>query len=201
MHTIPSRSSCAASLLLRLCASALLAAPLALLPLPVHAGGGSVAKPAPAKPAAKKRAARSRPAPRKPPPLPPVAPPEQLDAAERVFYGMHQCEFGQTVDVALNPEAPGYVNVSYGKAIYLMKPVLSTTGAVRLEDVRGQTLMVQITTKSMLMNVKAGQRLVDECISDKHREAVELANRAAAAAAAVPAPAVADGASAPAGSQ
>ena len=35
-----------------------------------------------------------------------------------------------------------------------MKPVLSSTGAIRLEDVRGETLMVQIASKSMLLNVK-----------------------------------------------
>ena len=44
-----------------------------------------------------------------------------------------------------------------------MKPVLSSTGAVRLEDVEPNTLLVQILTKSMLMDQKAGRRLVDGC--------------------------------------
>ena len=42
-----------------------------------------------------------------------------------------------------------------------MKPVLSSTGAVRLEDTQGRALLVQIAQKSMLMDVKAGRRLVD----------------------------------------
>ena len=46
-----------------------------------------------------------------------------------------------------------------------MKPVLSSTGAIRLEDVHGETLMVQIASKSMLLNVKTARRIVDECVS------------------------------------
>jgi hypothetical protein len=49
---------------------------------------------------------------------------------------------------------------------YTMRPVLSSTGALRLEDVRGQTMLLQIAYKSMLMDVKAGRRLVDECASE-----------------------------------
>lgn len=173
-----------------LAALALLAAPLALAAETVEAGGSATNKPAPDRPAVqKKRSARPKPAAGKPPTPPPAALPEQLEAAERVFYGAHECEFGQTVDVALDPRSPGYANVRFGKATYLMKPVLSTTGAVRLEDVEGRTLLVQITTKSMLMDVQAGRRLVDECISEKHREAMALADRAAAAARAASAPA------------
>jgi hypothetical protein len=70
-----------------------------------------------------------------------------------------------------------------------MKPVLSTTGAVRLEDVKGQTLMVQIATKSMLLNVKTGRRIVNECISARQRELIaEAAAKAAEAAASAAGP-------------
>lgn len=131
---------------------------------------------------------------------PAAASTEQVEAAERVFYGVHQCEFEQSVDVAIHPEWPAYVNVKFGKATYVMRPVLSSTGAVRLEDVQGETLMVQITAKSMLLNVKAGRRLVDECISAKHHEAMaaaSLSEAAASAAAQAAAAAAAEGASAP----
>ena len=104
---------------------------------------------------------------------PAAASPEQLAAAEQVFYGSHECEFNQTAQVDKNPKYAGYVDVKQGKTTYVMKPVLSSTGAVRLEDVRGQTLMVQIASKSMLLDVKAGRRIVDDCVSAKHREAVE----------------------------
>ena len=63
----------------------------------------------------------------------------------------------------------------------LMRPVLSTTGAVRLEDVKGETLMVQIATKSMLLNVKTARRIVDECVSARRRELIAEAKEAKAA--------------------
>ena len=114
----------------------------------------------------------------------PAASAEQTDAAGQVFYGVYECEFKQTVQIVASPKHPSYVDVKHGKAEYLMKPVLSSTGAVRLEDVRGVTLMVQISSKSMLLNVKTGQREVDDCISPKQRELVEAARAAKAEAAA-----------------
>ena len=63
-----------------------------------------------------------------------------------------------------------------------MKPVLSATGAIRLEDVHGETLMVQISSKSMLLNVKTAHRIVDDCISPKQRELIAEAKAAKAAA-------------------
>ena len=62
---------------------------------------------------------------------------EQIEAAERVYYGAHQCASGPAIDVSLHPVHAGYVGVRAGKASYVMKPVLSATGALRLEDVKG----------------------------------------------------------------
>ena len=56
----------------------------------------------------------------------------------------------------------------------------ASTGAIRLEDVRGEALMVQIASKSMLLNVKTGHRIVDACVSPKQRELMEAAKVAAA---------------------
>ena len=124
---------------------------------------------APAKPAAKtsKAAPKAKPAPVD---LTPAAAPEQIDAAGRVFYGPYECELGQKIDVIADPAHEHYVDVKHLKATYVMKPVLSSTGAVRLEDVRGEALMVQIAAKSMLLNTKTGQRIVDACISEKQRD-------------------------------
>ena len=58
--------------------------------------------------------------------------------------------------ITQSPKYSAYVDVKHGKDDWLMKPVLSSTGAVRLEDVHGETLMVQIASKSMLLNVKTG---------------------------------------------
>ena len=116
----------------------------------------------------------------------PDAQPDQVKAAELVFYGAYDCEFQQSVSVGQNAKHPAYVDVKFGNATWLMKPVLSSTGAIRLEDVRGETLMVQIASKSMLLNVKAGKRLVDECICPKQRELIAEAKAAKASAEAAP---------------
>jgi hypothetical protein len=132
----------------------------------------------PAKPAAKPAAAA--PAKKAPPKkaaeatLPP-ADQAQLDAAERTLYGPYECEFDQKIDVAINPKFPGYVDLNYQKKVFTMKPVLSSTGALRLEDVKGNTLLLQIANKSMLMDVKAGKRLVDGCVHEKQRAAAAAA--------------------------
>lgn len=140
---------------------------------------------APTKKPAATKATKKAPAKVAAEPAPPApASAEQIDAAERVYYGVYDCEFKQTIDIVASPKYPSYVDVKHAKAEYLMKPVLSSTGAIRLEDVRGETLMVQISSKSMLLNVKTGQRLVDDCVSPKQRELIEEARAAKAAAAA-----------------
>ena len=151
----------------------------------VAAAADAAAKPA-AKPAAKSGKPASRAA-RKPAPAPVVltvadATPEQAKAAEMVYYGVYDCEFQQTVSITQSPKHVSYVDVKAAKGLWLMKPVLSSTGAIRLEDVRGETLMVQISSKSMLLNVKSAQRIVDECISPKQRELIAEARSAKAAA-------------------
>lgn len=98
------------------------------------------------------------------------ATPEQVAAAQRVYYGNYDCEFKQSVDIERNSQYPAYVDVRNGKSHWLMRPVVSSTGAVRLEDVKGETLMVQIASKSMLLNVKTAQRVVDDCTCDEQRQ-------------------------------
>ncbi|MEO5883098.1 MAG: hypothetical protein ABIQ06_11840 [Caldimonas sp.] len=139
---------------------------------------------APAKPAARvapKAPPKASKAPAKPEMIIPDAYPEQVQAAEMVYYGKYDCEFNQTVDIAQSPKHSSYVTVKHGKGEWLMKPVLSSTGAIRLEDVRGETLMVQIASKSMLLNVVTARRIVDDCISPKQRELIEAAKAAKAA--------------------
>jgi len=128
----------------------------------------------------------ARPAARKAPPAPTLADasPEQVEASEQVIYGHYECEFRQSIDVDPNGQHHGYVDVRHGKAHYVTRPVVSTTGAVRLEDVKGQILLVQIPTKSFLLDVKAGRRLVNDCTSPRQREAVEEQTRLKAAEAA-----------------
>src|SRR5678816_1535215 len=150
----------------------------------------AVAADAPAKPAAKP-AAKGKAAPA-PVFAVPDAQPDQVKAAELVYYGPYDCEFQQTVHITQSPKYSAYVDVKHGAKAWLMKPVLSSTGAIRLEDVRGETLMVQIASKSMLLNVKTAQRIVDDCISPKQREMIAEAKAAKAAAEAAPIKAATD---------
>jgi len=107
----------------------------------------------------------------------PEASAEQLQAAERVLVGHYDCEFGKKVSISPNETYKGYFNLNLGSQSWLMKPVLSSTGATRLEDVRGAALMIQILTKSMLMDPKSGHRLVDGCRHDVQRAAQDELDR------------------------
>ena len=145
----------------------------------------ALAQTAPSKPAAKpaaKAVAKAAPAKKAPPPPPePVladADEAQLAASERAYLGEYACEFKQTVHIDKHPKVAGYINVAWQKMLITMKPVLSSTGALRLEDVTGRTLMIQIANKSMLLDTKIGQRLLDDCI---HPEQARLMAEAKAA--------------------
>jgi hypothetical protein len=139
------------------------------------------AKPAPAaKPAA--QPAAQKPAPKRPANVPPPTTAEQMadlphadedqrQAATLVHYGKYVCDEKFEVFVERNPVFAGYVDVRYKKDVWVMKPVASRTGAVRLEDTRGKVLLVQIPFKSMLLNTQTGQRIVDSCQHDNQRDA------------------------------
>jgi hypothetical protein len=143
---------------------ALLAATLALAWV-TAAHAQAPAKPAPAKPAAK---ATAKPAAPVQAALPPASS-EQLDAANLALLGDYDCEFDQKVTLEPYTKLPGYIEMKQKAQAWVMKPVLSSTGALRLEDVQGRMLMIQIANKSMVMDTKIGQRLVDGCMHEKQR--------------------------------
>ncbi|MGH6649038.1 hypothetical protein [Aquabacterium sp.] len=103
----------------------------------------------------------------------PDATPEQLEAAKRVLIGRYECEFNKMLLIDANDLNRGYFNIRQGKDTWVVKPVLSSTGAVRLEDTKDTVLLLQILTKSMLLNVKTGHRLVDGCVHEVQRAAEE----------------------------
>lgn len=107
---------------------------------------------------------------------PPAADEEQLVAAALTLFGQYDCEYDQKLMVSRNPSVNGYVDVAHGKRIFTMKPVRSPTGALRLEEVSGSMLMVQIPSKSMMMDTKMGKRIVDACKNDEQRREVETDN-------------------------
>jgi hypothetical protein len=128
---------------------------------------------APAKPVAPKSAPKPtrKPVAKAPVELPPpVASDEQKAAASLAHLGEYACEFDQTVLVEPSLKHEGYLDVKLKTQSWVMKPVLSSTGALRLEDVKGRLLMIQIANKSMVMDTQIGQRLVDGCMHEKQRE-------------------------------
>ena len=91
--------------------------------------------------------------------------PEELSIAERVDVGKLPCELGASVTLAADPKTPGYFDVEGKNFKYRMFPVLTTTGAIRLEDRKDGAVWLQLANKSMLMSQKLGIRLADECAS------------------------------------
>ena len=163
------------SRLLRPALLSLLLASVATLPT-LSAAQDPAAPAAKKKPAAKAPPKRAKAAPPAPVEyVPEAATAEQIDASKRVYYGPYGCEFKQTVEITENAKYPAYVDVQFGKLKYTMKPVLSSTGALRLEDIKGETLMVQIAMKSMMLNVVSGHRMVDDCINPQQRAAIDAA--------------------------
>jgi hypothetical protein len=88
---------------------------------------------------------------------------EELLIAQRVHQGHLPCELGATVQVEPDHVQPGYFNVQGKGFHYRMHPVVTSTGAIRLEDQQAGAVWLQLANKSMLMDQKKGQRVADEC--------------------------------------
>ena len=96
----------------------------------------------------------------------------QLDVAARVLIGQADCEFNQRVVVQPVDGQPGWFVVQYQGTRYRMLPRETSTGAVRLEDPAAGIVWLQIPAKSMLMNARKGQRMIDSCMHSEQRAAV-----------------------------
>jgi hypothetical protein len=97
----------------------------------------------------------------------------QLSIASRVLTGQARCEFSQHVNVERHADRPGTFKVAFKNTTYTMVPEETTTGAVRLFDKKAGVVWLQIPSKSMLMNSKLGQRMVDSCTQTEQRVAVK----------------------------
>jgi len=104
----------------------------------------------------------------------------QLDISARVLTGKADCEYNQAVDVDAVAGQPGVFRVRFNGASYVMVPEETTTGAVRLLDRKTAMVWLQIPTKSMLLDGRAGHRLVDRCTHAEQRAAVDAVKGAAA---------------------
>lgn len=87
-----------------------------------------------------------------------------LAVAKQVHVGELPCELGASVHVR-PARRTGLFVVSTKGYRFLMHPVESRTGAIRLEDAKRGAMWLQLGNKSMLMSQKLGRRLADECQS------------------------------------
>ena len=99
--------------------------------------------------------------------------PHELSIAEHVHVGQLPCELGATVKLSADANSPGYFNLQGKGFKYRMRPVSTSTGAIRLEDEKAGAVWLQLANKSMLMDQKKGRRLADECA---HPDQVAFAN-------------------------
>ena len=87
-----------------------------------------------------------------------------LAVAKQVYTGEIPCELGEKVKVTAGRRDGIFVVTTKGYH-FVMHPVESRTGAIRLEDPKRGAMWLQLGNKSMLMSQKLGQRLADECQS------------------------------------
>jgi hypothetical protein len=91
--------------------------------------------------------------------------PEQLAVADKVAVGKIPCELAAHVTISPDVRSAGRFILELGRDKHRMEPVLTSTGAVRLEDATSGAVWLQLANKSMLMNQKLGKRLADECMT------------------------------------
>ena len=89
---------------------------------------------------------------------------DQLAVAQRVLLGHMPCELGAQVRVSADPALNGRFLLELGRQKFVMLPVPTSTGAVRLEDAAAGAVWLQLANKSMLMDQRHGHRLADECM-------------------------------------
>jgi len=115
-------------------------------------------------PALKAKAHAAKPVPVEEPPLLALSP-EQLAIAGKVQSGRIPCELATTVSIEPHAESPGRFLLTLGRQQHVMEPVVTSTGAVRLESAGSGMVWIQLANKSMLMDQKQGKRLADECMT------------------------------------
>lgn len=102
---------------------------------------------------------------------------EQLELASRVLVGSIEC--AQGIHITLTPDVPGPGRflLETPTSHYIMHPVATSTGAIRLESNWAGAIWIQVANKSMLVSDIEGSRLADDCM---HPEQVVAAQALAA---------------------
>lgn len=83
--------------------------------------------------------------------------------ATQLKTGDFSCELGNKVQVRMDGRVTDGVTLVWKGNSYMMSPVSTSTGAVRLENKGEGLVWIQIPSKSMLLNSKIGQQLANDC--------------------------------------
>lgn len=75
----------------------------------------------------------------------------------------YQCELGNSLTVFTHPEDDQHVAMRWKKRIYKLARVVTSTGALRFENVKNGLVWIGIPAKSMLLDAHKGQQLANEC--------------------------------------
>ena len=90
---------------------------------------------------------------------------DHLAVAQRVVTGKVPCELGVHVAITAHHSVAGRFVLEHGRQKFHMVPVMTSTGAIRLEDPVGGAVWLQLANKSMLMDQRQGRRLADACMN------------------------------------
>lgn len=80
-----------------------------------------------------------------------------------VKAGTYRCELGKRLEVKTVSADQQTAVLKWNQRDYTMKAVGARSGAARYEDASTGLVWLMISTKSMLLDSKQGQRLADEC--------------------------------------
>ncbi|MBP0596607.1 hypothetical protein J8I26_00680 [Herbaspirillum sp. LeCh32-8] len=83
--------------------------------------------------------------------------------ATQLVTGSFSCELGNKVALRMDGRVTDGVTMEWKGKSYMMNPVSTSTGAVRLENKSEGLVWIQIPSKSMLLNSKIGQQLANDC--------------------------------------
>ncbi|EOA03260.1 hypothetical protein HBH1_04256 [Herbaspirillum sp. BH-1] len=83
--------------------------------------------------------------------------------ATQLKTGAFSCEMGNKVEIRMDGRVTDGVTLVWKGSSYMMNPVSTSTGAVRLENKGEGLVWIQIPSKSMLLNSKIGQQLANDC--------------------------------------
>lgn len=87
----------------------------------------------------------------------------------------YSCELGNKFTVYKKSDDPSYIHLQWRNKMHRMLRTATTTGADRYEDKQTGLVWINIPAKSMLLDIKKGSQLANECRNPEQRKALAVA--------------------------